>query len=182
MSQTKCQASTAQSRTRSGLGEGLSADNLPSAIRRREFNSFQRADLLHPEMLDEGRGSHCWCAKNRAREWRLPQWSTAICLGAALPNPSPSHGRGLAYLHLTEAELTERSNKAIAKPDDLAPATNDDQNIRPIRPPHADVAAGFSPSAASFEASAFDLRSTGRGPIGRLGRTNRSTSRGLTRC
>nr|KPN23759.1 hypothetical protein KS05_24290 [Rhizobium brockwellii] len=62
--------------------------------------------------------------------------------------------------------MTERSNRAIAKLGDLAPATNDDQNIRPIRPPHADVAAGFSLSAASFEASAFDLRRTGR-------RTNR---------
>jgi hypothetical protein len=60
-------------------------------------------------------------------------------------------------------ELAEISNKGIAKLADLATTTNDDQNIRP---PHADAAAGFPPSTASFEASALDLQSSGR-------RTNR---------
>jgi hypothetical protein len=73
MPQTKGQVNTALTRTRSGLDEGLSADNLLPVIRRREFNSFQRADLLHHELIDEGRGQHCWSAKNRTSEWRLPR-------------------------------------------------------------------------------------------------------------
>jgi hypothetical protein len=142
------------------------------------FNSFRRADLLHHEMIDAGRGSHCWRAKNHAPELRLPQWSTAICLGVALPNPSPSHGRGLAYLHLTEAELTERSNRAIAKLDDLAPTTNDDPSAHHMRmsPP----AFRHPPHHSRLRPLTYEAQEGGS--IGRLGRTNRSTSRGLTRC
>lgn len=73
-----------------------------------------------------------------------------------------ARGRCLAHLHLTDGRIDRDIEQGDHQLADLSPITNDGDNIRPSAPPHADAAAGFQPSAASFEVCAFGLQNSGR--------------------